>query len=142
MAMRIWQQGDAAAPEFQKLLDHSGILWNCWTGALAYLGLARANALKANTSRDADADAARVSGIRLLRIFSISRKMPILISRFLRKPKASIRSSELTSLGAPPVLWNNLTDQFSRMRLAFVEVEARIAQDIQAHPAGLRVRLA
>jgi hypothetical protein len=135
-------QGDAAATEFQKLLDHSGILWNCWTGALAYLGLARANALKANTSRDANADAARVSGIRLIRIFSISRKMPILISRFLRKPKASIRSSELTSLGAPPVLWNNLTDQFSRMRLAFVEVEARIAQDIQAHPAGLRVHLA
>ena len=28
------------------------------------------------------------------------------------------------------MLWNNLTDQFSRMRLAFVEVEARIAQDI------------
>jgi hypothetical protein len=40
------------------------------------------------------------------------------------------------------MLWNKLTDQFSRMRLAFVEVEARIAQDIQAHPAGLRVRLA
>src|ERR1017187_4948559 len=26
-------QGSAAAAEFQKILDHSGIVWNCWTGA-------------------------------------------------------------------------------------------------------------
>ena len=34
-------QGPAAAAEFQKILDHSGIVWNCWTGALliwAWLG--------------------------------------------------------------------------------------------------------
>jgi eukaryotic-like serine/threonine-protein kinase len=37
-------QGAQAAAEFQKILDHSGIVWNCWTGALARLGLARANA--------------------------------------------------------------------------------------------------
>ena len=37
-------QGSAAAAEFQKILDHSGIVWNCWTGALARLGVARANA--------------------------------------------------------------------------------------------------
>jgi eukaryotic-like serine/threonine-protein kinase len=30
-------QGKAAAAEFQKILDHSGIVWNCWTGALARL---------------------------------------------------------------------------------------------------------
>jgi eukaryotic-like serine/threonine-protein kinase len=36
-------QGSAAAAEFQKILDHSGIVWNCWTGALAHLGVARAN---------------------------------------------------------------------------------------------------
>jgi tetratricopeptide (TPR) repeat protein len=36
------KQGRAAAAEFQKLLDHRGIVWNCWTGALAHLGLARA----------------------------------------------------------------------------------------------------
>jgi hypothetical protein len=24
-------QGGAAATEFQKILDHSGIVWNCWT---------------------------------------------------------------------------------------------------------------
>ena len=40
-------QGSAAAAEFQKILDHSGIVWNCWTGALAHLGVARAEALKA-----------------------------------------------------------------------------------------------
>ena len=27
-------QGKEAAAEFQKILDHSGIAWNCWTGAL------------------------------------------------------------------------------------------------------------
>ena len=29
-------QGSVAAAEFQKILDHSGIVWNCWTGALAH----------------------------------------------------------------------------------------------------------
>ena len=48
-------QGSAAATEFQKLLDHSGIVWNCWTGALAHLGLARANSLQANSAQDATA---------------------------------------------------------------------------------------
>ena len=52
-------QGRAAAAEFQKIIDHSGIVWNCWTGALAHLGVARANALQARTSQGADADAAR-----------------------------------------------------------------------------------
>jgi eukaryotic-like serine/threonine-protein kinase len=40
-------QGKEAAAEFQKILDHSGLVWNCWTGALAHLGIARANALEA-----------------------------------------------------------------------------------------------
>jgi len=53
------RQGSAAAAEFQKILDHSGIVWNCWTGALAHLGVARANALEARTLQGADADAAR-----------------------------------------------------------------------------------
>jgi hypothetical protein len=53
-------QSAAAAAEFQKILDHSGLVWNCWTGALAHLGVARANALEAKTLRGADADAARV----------------------------------------------------------------------------------
>ncbi|MGA7919562.1 MAG: protein kinase [Candidatus Acidiferrales bacterium] len=53
-------QGSAAAAEFQKILDHSGIVWNCWTGALAHLGVARANALQSQTSQGVNADAARV----------------------------------------------------------------------------------
>jgi tetratricopeptide (TPR) repeat protein/predicted Ser/Thr protein kinase len=56
-------QGNAAAAEFQKILDHSGIVWNCWTGALAHLGLARANALQSRTSQGVDADAARVRAL-------------------------------------------------------------------------------
>src|SRR5260370_17916100 len=47
-------QGRAAATEFQKILDHSGIIWNCWTGALAHLGKARANPLESRTPQGAD----------------------------------------------------------------------------------------
>lgn len=53
-------QGTQAAAEFQKIIDHSGIVWNCWTGALAHLGVARAKALEEKTFQRADADAARV----------------------------------------------------------------------------------
>jgi eukaryotic-like serine/threonine-protein kinase len=52
-------QGNSAAGEFRKILDHDGLVGNCWTGALAHLGLARANALQSRTSQGADADAAR-----------------------------------------------------------------------------------
>jgi len=52
-------QGTAAAAEFQKILDHSGIVWNCWTGAMAHLGVARANALQSRTAQGSDAEAAR-----------------------------------------------------------------------------------
>ena len=66
-------QGRAAAVEFQKILDHSGIVWNCWTGALARLGVARANALEAQTltkaSQGADADAARVRALAAFKDF-------------------------------------------------------------------------
>jgi serine/threonine protein kinase/tetratricopeptide (TPR) repeat protein len=62
-------QGSAAAAEFQKILDHSGIVWNCWTGALAHLGVARANALEAKTSQGADADAARVRALAAYKDF-------------------------------------------------------------------------
>ncbi len=62
-------QGKEAAAEFQKILDHSGIVWNCWTGALAHLGVARANALQARTSQGADADAARVRALSAYKDF-------------------------------------------------------------------------
>ena len=56
-------QGKEAAAEFQKILDHRGIVWNCWTGALAHLGVARAKALQARTSQGADADLARTRAL-------------------------------------------------------------------------------
>jgi serine/threonine protein kinase/tetratricopeptide (TPR) repeat protein len=77
--------GSAAVAEFQKVLDHSGIVWNCWTGALARLGLARAYARSGDTTKaqaayqdfltlwkDADADVpvlkpAKVENARLQR---------------------------------------------------------------------------
>ncbi|MGA7931069.1 MAG: protein kinase [Candidatus Sulfotelmatobacter sp.] len=62
-------QGSAADAEFQKIIDHSGIVWNCWTGALARLGMARANALQARTSQGADADAARVRALAAYKDF-------------------------------------------------------------------------
>ena len=62
-------QGKEAAAEFQKILDHSGIAWNCWTGALAHLGVARANALRFRTSQGADADAARIRALAAYKDF-------------------------------------------------------------------------
>lgn len=55
--------GVAAAAEFQKILDHSGIVWNCWTGSLAKLGFARANALQSVNLTGAESDAARVRAV-------------------------------------------------------------------------------
>jgi DNA-binding winged helix-turn-helix (wHTH) protein/Flp pilus assembly protein TadD len=78
-------QGKAAAAEFQKILDHSGIIVNCWTGALAHLGVARANALQSRTSQGTDADAARVRALAAYKDFLTLWKdadpdIPILIS--------------------------------------------------------------
>jgi eukaryotic-like serine/threonine-protein kinase len=63
------KKGNAAAAEFQKILDHSGVVWNCWTGALAHLGVARANALQAKTLQGADSDAARVRALAAYKDF-------------------------------------------------------------------------
>ena len=42
-----------AATEFQKIIDHAGIVSNCPTGAFAHLGLARANALESKKANGA-----------------------------------------------------------------------------------------
>jgi eukaryotic-like serine/threonine-protein kinase len=68
-ALLLANQPQAAAVEFQKLVDHRGVVINCPTGALARLGLARSYALagekeKSRTAyedlfalwKDADAD--------------------------------------------------------------------------------------
>jgi eukaryotic-like serine/threonine-protein kinase len=44
-------QGSTAATEFQKFLDHGGMVANFPTGALAHLGLARAYALSGDTAK-------------------------------------------------------------------------------------------
>jgi hypothetical protein len=62
-------QGSAAAAEFQKILDHNGIVWNCWTGAMARLGVARANALEAKSLHGADSDAARIRALAAYKDF-------------------------------------------------------------------------
>jgi len=63
------EQGKAAADEFQKVINHSGIVWNCWTGAMAKLGVARADALQAKAMQGADADAARVRALAAYKEF-------------------------------------------------------------------------
>jgi predicted Zn-dependent protease len=50
-AYLLAHNGAAAATEFQKLLDHRGIVLNFVTGALARLGLARAYALQGDTAK-------------------------------------------------------------------------------------------
>ena len=45
------RQGTAAAAEFQKLVDHVGIVQNFLLGSLAHLGLARAYALAGDTAK-------------------------------------------------------------------------------------------
>ncbi len=62
-------EGVAAAAEFQKIIDHGGLVVNCWTGALAHLGVARANALQSKTLKGADADAARGRALAAYREF-------------------------------------------------------------------------
>jgi eukaryotic-like serine/threonine-protein kinase len=44
-------QGNAAVAEFQKILDHRGVVWNCSTGALAHWGIARAYAVSGDTAK-------------------------------------------------------------------------------------------
>ena len=45
--------GDAAAVEFRRILDHTGVVWSCSSGAMAKLGLARAYQLKADRQKAA-----------------------------------------------------------------------------------------
>src|ERR1041384_4618034 len=45
------RDGKQAAAEFQKIIDHRGIVLNSTLGSLAYLGIARAFALEGNTNQ-------------------------------------------------------------------------------------------
>ena len=44
-------QGSDAVAEFQKILDHRGLLWNCATGALAHLQIGRAYAIQGDSAK-------------------------------------------------------------------------------------------
>jgi eukaryotic-like serine/threonine-protein kinase len=58
-----------ANDEFQKIIAHSGLVWNCWTGALAHLEIARANAQQSKNTQGADSDAARVRALAAYKDF-------------------------------------------------------------------------
>jgi serine/threonine protein kinase/tetratricopeptide (TPR) repeat protein len=45
------QQGPAAVVEFERIIDHRGLLWNCATGALAHLQIGRAYAMQGDTTK-------------------------------------------------------------------------------------------
>jgi len=62
-------RASAAAAAFQQIVNHSGLVWNCWTGALAQLGLARANALEARNASNDAAKAARTRALSDYRTF-------------------------------------------------------------------------
>jgi eukaryotic-like serine/threonine-protein kinase len=85
-------QGKESAAEFKKILDHSGIVWNCWTGALAHLGVARANALQSRTSQGADADAARVRALAAYKDFLTLWKDADPDIPILKEAKAELRN--------------------------------------------------
>jgi eukaryotic-like serine/threonine-protein kinase len=47
----LLHKGNEAAAEFQKFLDHRGVVANCPLGALAHLGLARAYSMQGDTAK-------------------------------------------------------------------------------------------
>ncbi len=92
-------QGNEAAAEFQKILDHSGIVWNCWTGALAHLGVARANALQARTSQGRGCRCRPQPGARCLQ------RLPHPLERRRSRhphPEASQSRVREAAIAAPP----------------------------------------
>jgi hypothetical protein len=50
-AYLLARNGTAAVAEFQKLLDHPGIVWNSPLGALAHLELGRAYAMGGDSTK-------------------------------------------------------------------------------------------
>jgi hypothetical protein len=51
LAYLALHQGAEAATEFQKIIEHRGLVGNCPLGALAHLGLARAYAMQGDTAK-------------------------------------------------------------------------------------------
>lgn len=68
-ALLMAGQGSRASAEFQKIIDHSGTVSSCWTGALAHLGIARGNALQFASSNGREAETARSQALTAYREF-------------------------------------------------------------------------
>jgi serine/threonine protein kinase/tetratricopeptide (TPR) repeat protein len=68
-AYLMLRDGNAARTEYQKLIDHPGLVVNFPWAALARLGVARADVLQASTGKDADADSARVRALTAYKDF-------------------------------------------------------------------------
>jgi eukaryotic-like serine/threonine-protein kinase len=85
-------EGNAAAVEFQKILDHNGIVWNCPTGSLAHVGLARANVLQTRSNQGVAADAARTRARSTYQDFLTLWKDADPDIPFLRQAKAEFAS--------------------------------------------------
>lgn len=107
-------QGSAAAAEFQKIRDHSGMVWNCWTGALAPQGVARAAALEWRNSQAADAAAARAQAFAAYKDFLTAWKDADPDIPVLKKPKRSTGSFDSSrrwiswphpAWPSPPAAW-------------------------------------
>jgi len=73
MALLRVNKPDAAATEFQKILNHRGIILNSSSELLARIGLARANALQSRTfqaqGQRTEADAARTRALAAYKDF-------------------------------------------------------------------------
>jgi hypothetical protein len=67
--MRAAKKPAAMGKDQTEFSVDTGIVGNCWTGALAHLGVARANALQAKTARGPDANAARVRALAAYKDF-------------------------------------------------------------------------
>ena len=63
------KKGTEAAAEFEKIINHSGVVVTEPIGALAHLGLARAYALEAESSQSPDAGTARANALRAYQDF-------------------------------------------------------------------------
>ena len=88
--------GAAAATEFQKVIDHPGIVQNFPISALSRLGLARALAMQAESSHGDDSVSAREKALRAYADFLTLWKdadadVPVLIAA--KREEARIRTA-------------------------------------------------
>ena len=114
-AYRAAGKGNAATLEFQRIIDHNGIVWKCWTGALAHLGVARANALQSRTSQGGDADAPASGRSQPIKSFSHSGKTPTRKFRYLSpQPRWGTNSCNVQLSAATESLAHFQSDYLSK----------------------------